>query len=249
MRRFFQTEWQNIYFAENLKTNSNVLPDSDFYNKFYTLLFKKYSNYNSLSNSWRMLKGEISDWLQSNISDGDNILSIGCGIGYVEHKLWLRNKNKIDLHVHDYASDSLFWLRQIMPEKCIHDSVQSMELNLKSIKFDLIYLVAVDYALTNTELIKLFIKLKKSLKVDGRLLLVSASFLDESSILQLLNSVKSVIKFLLDKLGLYNRGQFWGWLRSSADYRIIMTSAGFKSIDQGFIHTQNQHSYWISGCN
>ena len=77
MRRFFQTEWKNIQFSRYFNINSKDLPDSEFYNKFYKLLFKKYANYESLDSNWLMLKEEVVDWLESYISDGDRILSIG----------------------------------------------------------------------------------------------------------------------------------------------------------------------------
>lgn len=77
--------------------------------------------------------------------------------------------------------------------------------------------------------------------------MISASFLDESMRQRLIRSGKDVAKWLLERLGLYKRGQFWGWMRTRAEYRAILRGAGFASVTDGFIETPHQRIYWIKG--
>ena len=47
-KKIFQTEWQNISFYDMKIKLNNDLPKSDFYNRFYKLLFTKYSTFDYL---------------------------------------------------------------------------------------------------------------------------------------------------------------------------------------------------------
>ena len=49
--------------------------------------------------------------------EGSCVLSVGCGLGYIEQKIWKKQQNKIDLHVTDFASDSLRWIKNILLRK------------------------------------------------------------------------------------------------------------------------------------
>lgn len=122
MRAFYQTEWQNISFSSFAKISSKNLASSAFYDAFYRVLFQKYAGYEVLDADWRRNKDVITDWLAASLSDGAQVLSVGCGLGYMEQRLWREHGDRIELHVQDYASEALRWLRQVIPAEHIHDA-------------------------------------------------------------------------------------------------------------------------------
>lgn len=242
MRKFYQTEWQNIAFSSFHPMSSTTLAGPEFYDAFYRALFEKYPDYNALDPDWRGSKDEITDWLAASLPDGARVLSIGCGLGYMEQRLGRQHGNRFELHVQDYASHALNWLRQVLPADRIHDAGGG-EIG----QFDLIYLSAVDYAMSDDDLIALLTEVRQALRDGGQLLMISASFLEESVGQQIILNGKDAVKWLLDKIGIRQRGQFWGWMRSRQEYQAIMRKAGMSSVTDGFVETPHQRTYWIKG--
>ena len=243
MRKFYQTEWQNIAFSSFHSSSSKTLAGADFYDAFYRTLFEKYPDYEALDPDWRRNKDEIADWLVTLLPDGARVLSVGCGLGYMEQRIWRHHGDRIELHVQDYASHALKWLRQVLPGDRIHDANGQSE----GAQYDLIFLSAVDYALRDVELISLLAELRGSLRSDGSLLMISASLLEESAGQQFLGSIKEVAKWFLDTMGIRQRGQLWGWMRSRPEYHAIMRKAGMFALTDGFVETPHQRTFWIKG--
>lgn len=102
--------------------------------------------------------------------------------------------------------------------------------------------------MSNEELVALLPLLKSYLRIDGQIVLISASFIEETVGEKLLYLCKETIKYLLEQIGLYDRGQFWGWLRSRSDYTSLVKAAELNFVDDGFIETLHQKTYWIK-CN
>lgn len=247
MRAYYQTEWQNIHFSSFAETSSKNLAGSAFYDAFYCVLFQKYAGYEMLDADWRRNKDEITDWLAASLPDGARVLSVGCGLGYMEQRLWLEYGDRIELHVQDYASQALHWLRQVMPAEHIHDAGEGQDCQTQNKRYDLIYLSAVDYALSDEALVCLLAGIRGCLREGGKVLVISASFLDESMWQELTRSGKEAVKWLLEWFGLYQKGQLWGWQRSRAEYQAAMCAAGFAHVMDGFIKTPHQRTYWING--
>lgn len=239
MRRFWQTEWHGISFSSFHPLSSYTLADSDFYDSFYRTLFEKYSCYASLDEKWRYQKDQVADWLMSIIPCGARVLSVGCGLGYIEQRLWRQYPGFIDLHVSDYSTCSLEWLKQILPAERIHESIASES------GFDIIYLCAVDYALPSDEIIVLLAKLRQSLRQGGQIIIISASYLDNSLLLRLFRDCKDVCMAFLDVFRIRSRGQFWGWMRSKYDYHSLMRRAGLLCLSDGFLVTSGRKTYWV----
>jgi len=122
MKKFYQTEWQGIHFSSFHPTSSKTLAGAEFYDAFYRALFEIYPDYAALDVDWRRSKDEITDWLASTVPDGARVLSVGCGLGYMEQQLWRQHGGRIELHVQNYASQALQWLRQVLPPDRIHDA-------------------------------------------------------------------------------------------------------------------------------
>lgn len=148
MRAFYQTEWHQIPFSSFAELSSKNLADQHFYDAFYQTLFKKYAGYDDLPKGWRHCKTEIADWLVTQIPEGARVLSIGCGLGFIEQRISRMHGTKLDLHVQDFSAEALKWLREVVPAENIHVSDET----LGDAGFDFIYLCALDYALTNGHL-------------------------------------------------------------------------------------------------
>ena len=103
MERFYQKEWHGIQFSDITTVSSAKLADSDFYNAFYETLFIKYSNYEELDFSWRQNKKEIAEWISNQVTPGFKVLSVGCGLGFMEAEMQKQFGTKIQLHVSDYC--------------------------------------------------------------------------------------------------------------------------------------------------
>jgi ubiquinone/menaquinone biosynthesis C-methylase UbiE len=120
MKPLYQTEWQNIPFSSFTKLSSKTLPGPKFYNAFYRAVIEKYQNYEALDADWRRNKSDLADWLAEQFHEGARVLSVGCGLGYMESRLWQLHGDRMDLYVQDYATDAHLWLKQVMPEDHIH---------------------------------------------------------------------------------------------------------------------------------
>ena len=241
MKRLYQKQWHGIPFSSFTEISSKKLADSEFYDKYYREFFKKYNDFNEIDQWWQDLKNHAANWLSKKFPEGSCVLSVGCGLGYIEQKIWKEQQNKIDLHVTDFASDSLRWIQNILPEENIHIAME--EKNIPESKYDIIYFSGVDYALEDNNMIELLNKYKNYLTEDGLLLLISFSFHDEDNSIK--NLAKEFIKSILHSVGLYTKGQFWGWERNQKDYFNLMYHSGFSSIHDGFI--EPGHVYWIEG--
>lgn len=245
MLGFYQKEWQNIKFENFSSGPSDSLADARFYDDFYDIFFTKYQSYSELDEDWRNKKDQIADWITQLIQKKSRVLSVGCGIGYIEQQLWLKHADYVDLYVQDYSSNASQWLRKIMPLERF-EFVDSADKILEADrKFDIIYLSAVDYALTNDDLISLLSSLNTRLEKNGYILMISASYLDMSRASIVKYKAKNFIKYILSKIHLYNRGQFWGYIRSREEYRAILIKSGLSFISDGFIKTELQSTYWI----
>jgi len=243
MKKLFQSEWQGIPFSEFHTVSSRTLAGSDFYDAFYRRLFDKYSNYEALDVNWRRNKDELADWIADSLPDGQRVLSIGCGLGYMEQRLWRQHGERIELHVQDYASHALVWLKQILPEERIHDAGRGGNLG----QFDLIYLSAVDYAMPDQALITLLADLRDLLREEGALLMISASFQEDTSTNSIRRGLKDAVKYILDLIKVRPLGQFWGWMRTRSEYQFIMQQAGFSVVTDGFLETPHQRTFWVKG--
>ena len=245
MKRMYQTGWQRIQFTDFAKLSTTELAGGEFYNAFYRELFLRYGGYDELDMSWRRNKQEIVDWIAKRTPAVSRILSVGCGLGYMEYCLYRDHRHNIELHVQDYASDALSWLRQELPDERIHLVGWACKNDL----FDLIYMSAVDYAVPQDEMIKLLSDQNAQLREGGACLLISASFLEECppAIQKIKGWGKGIVKRVLEAFDLYHRGQFWGWQRTKLEYRELMAKAGYIDVADGFIETPNQRTYFIEG--
>lgn len=252
MKKFYQIEWQGIQFSDFTQSSSTNLAGPEFYQAFYEEFFKRYQNWEQLSPSWRKEKERCAEFVLVR-SGGGKMLSVGCGLGYMEHYMRARAPQQ-DLFIHEVASAAWRWIEDEFAENrkllgmipdCLPVGVQ----------FDLIYLSAVDYTLDNDALVGLLSAIRQILcnaMAGRRCLLISASFQDTPAtltgmIMSILRRTKPLATAVLDHLGQSARGQFWGWTRTQKEYHSLMRRAGYQGIEDGFIDPEKRAHYWISG--
>ena len=244
MKRFYQTEWQHIQFSDFATLSATEPAGAEFYNAFYRELFRRCAGYDDLDASWRRTKKELADWIAARSQPGTRVLSVGCGLGYMESCLQRDHGADLELHVSECAGDALNWLRQVLPEERIHLAEKGVT---DDERYGLIYLSAVDYALPTNDMIDLLVKQRGQLAPAGICLMISASYLEESVPARIKAALKQTAKDLLRIVGVYNRGQFWGWQRTRSEYRDLMRAAEYRKVEDGFIETANQRTYFIKG--
>jgi hypothetical protein len=251
MRRCYQTEWQDIQFSDFSKLSSTNLARPTFYQAFYKEFFRRYQDWAQLSPGWLKQKERCAELVLARSGDGAKILSVGCGLGTMEHCLHAQNP-QLDLFIHEVASSAWRWIgAEFAAERkflgpipgCLPDGI----------RFDLVYLSAVDYALEDDALVGLLVALRPFLTDrGGQCLLISASFQATpvslaEKIMSLLRGLKAFVAAVLDMFGLRPRGQFWGWIRTQEEYRSLMRRAGYRDIEEGFIDPDKRTHYWIAG--
>lgn len=111
----------------------------------------------------------------------------------------------------------------------------------------MIYFNAVDYAMKDSALVHMLSLYRNKLSTTGQIILISASFLDQRSKKSFVRFIKDIIKAVLDSLEWRSRGQLWGWMRTRNEYQQIMVKAGLVNIEDGFIKTDRQTTYYIIG--
>lgn len=235
MKKFYQTEWQGINFDSFCDVSSIKIADSEFYNSYYKEFFQKFKNFESLPTEWRNVKCKTADLIISKITNEKKVLSVGCGIGYVENEI-IKKLPDLELSASDFSYISLSWLREILPEGVFVGLPQNVD------GYDLIYCVELEYALTNTELIALLKNIKSLLAPKGKLLIISSCVYTKPP--NLISKIKILIKSFIQ---INKKGQLWGYKRSENELLKIFSESGFSILDSGkFISTT---SYYLATFN
>jgi hypothetical protein len=251
MRKLYQTEWQSIPFTSFANPSSKKLASADFYQAFYLEFFKRYENWDQLSSKWRESKKNWANFIAKRARNRSRILSVGCGLGIVERSLSAQNP-QIDLTIHEIAPNSWRWVEhEFRADRKLTGRIpECMPVNAQ---FALVYLATVDYALDDESLVSLLTALRGYIaQPNGECLLISASFertpeTPSEFVRSRVGDLKEIAKDVLGKLGLYSRGQFWGWNRSRGEYRSLMLRAGYRDIQDGFMDPETREHYWIAG--
>jgi hypothetical protein len=254
MRAMFETEWQDIQLASVAPLSSRRLAGPDFYRAFYDAFFARYASWDDLSASWRREKERCADLVISGVRDGAKILSVGCGLGYMEHYIRTTRPSH-ELFIHEVTPAAWRWIRSDVAEDrmCLGMIPDCLP---PDVRFDLVYLSAVDYAMTDDALVALLSGIRSRLSnggaEGGKCLIISASFDETPATLarrarRAASRLKAIGAAALDRLGVRARGQLWGWARTRAEFHALMQRAGFRDIVDGFVSGDHRGQYWISG--
>jgi phospholipid N-methyltransferase len=252
VRRFYQESWQGIPFTAFSHASFFRLAEPRFYAAFYEELFRRYQSWDELPVDWRTRKRHNACWLAGRLAANiaakppdrqASVLSIGSGIGYMEHILLEKIPN-LALHVNEPSTVSMKWLRKHIPSERIYIGLPPACLP-PDITYDMIYLSAVDYGIPTRELLLLLRELRAQLDEGGEIICISASLLEEDTLVgALVNAIKIFIRGVLHYLGI-RRQQFWGWRRTREEYRQLFRQAGFTDMVDGYL--DDGETYWIGG--
>jgi hypothetical protein len=253
VRKYYQTEWQGIEFADFATLSSVHLAGPQFYQAFYEEFFRRHQNWQDLSPSWRQDKERCAHLVLAKSYENSKILSVGCGLGFIEHYI-RANPSQRDLFIHEVAPSAWQWVGGEFSDEhkliglipaCLPDGIQ----------FDLVYISAVDYALDDDALVRLLAAIRPFLTKagdGGQCLLISASFQETpvtvtDKVVALIRKLRGLVAGVLDIIGLRRRGQFWGWLRTQKEYQLLMLRSGYRDIEEGFIDSDKRIHFWIAG--
>jgi SAM-dependent methyltransferase len=236
MQKFYQTEWFDIQFNSFTKMNSSVQVDEEFYNKFYIEFFKKFSSYDELPENWKREKMLIANFIFEQMQNKSNILSIGCGNGFIENEL-SKMKWRGDLVAIEPSTSTSSWLKTNSHIKLLNGYFPDI-LSQKE-KYDFAYVSYIDYIFDD----KMYIKLLEDIKnyPINNFLLIGASVYNPS----IKTIIKATIKNKLAYFGLFNQ-QLWGYKRTIEEHLDIFNQVNFKKIEYGQLANG---AYWIKAIN
>lgn len=248
MRKMYQQEWFGIEFSSFTVPSARTLASADFYEKFYQAFFQRYASWRNLDHHWLEQKKRIARFILDQVGSESAILSIGCGLGCVEHYILEMSGPKIRLEAQEVAPTSLRWIKAEVPPERLHLGSFPQCLPPEC-KYDLIFMSAMDYCLDQPSLLGLLQQVRQRLLSGGRCMLVSASFRPAEPLIQrTVAMAKQVVAELAVRLGLLQRGQFWGWSRNAEEYHKVFLNAGLVKLQDGFIQMEKGLPiYWLSG--
>lgn len=249
MKRLYGKEWHNILFESFANMSSVKIADTSFYSSFYREFFKKYEMPEDIDPAWMEFKLQAAEFLRNhrNFKKEEAILSIGCGLGVMEKALIEAGYG--NLEITEISKEPLKWILPHIPPDKVHigrfpDCIPSNR------RYGLIYLSGVEYCFEQDELVKLLKAVAGRLTPGGVCLMMSASFefksLEQKS--HIAYTIKSLIKYILEKAGLRKRGQFLGYARNRKDFFDAVDAAGLADIEDGILEKKGQwRTYWIKG--
>lgn len=230
MKKLYQKEWFGIPFKSFSALDSKRIAGGSFYDKFYNEFYRKFNAYADLPSEWKEKKGLIAEFLLGQTEPQTRILSVGCGIGYIENIL--KNQNR-DITVIEPSLRATGFLEQNNELKIYHGYFPGC-LPENTERFDLIYFVDTDYVFNQQELAAL---MKSAYKYCDTLMFFSITGEDSW-----LSSFKEGLKSVASLLGLYARGQFWGYLRTVKDFCDCFRNSGYLQIKSGYLR---KDVYWV----
>ncbi|KAF5067598.1 hypothetical protein DSECCO2_251900 [anaerobic digester metagenome] len=231
MRRSYQWHWHYIPFFAFSKLSFFKIADKLFYNSFYEEFQKKYTSPDQLSETYKLFKEESLDNILQNIDvDSEKkVLSISCGNGYVEHRL-LQERPNITLYCTELSEEIPSFLDKNFLKNNLRIGFVP-ECLKKEDKFDIIYIIEVDYSMSNTQWVDLLKSLGDYLNKDGIIIIHSTYEHYYFSVRRHIEQFISTIQTLVNHFLLKKPVQLWGWKRSIQEHIALCKKAGLHEID------------------
>lgn len=245
MKKIYEREWLGIEFSDFAELSSAKLADDKFYKKFYYEFYRKYHSFSELPQPYLKSKNIIAQHLFALVKDKSRILSIGCGNGYVEHRLALLLVEYSRQNARDGEQQIVAIEPNIQASQWISEGNVRLVCGFfpdaldKNENFDFVYASVIDYVFTDDEYLK-FLKSVVEFGVKDFLLTDVFTPPELTPLQRLKTYVKELFLFLLEKR------QLWGYLRTIDEHRMMLIKAGFKKIEIG----EFQHGgHWIRATN
>ncbi len=212
---FWQSEWQNINFNSlGVPLSFFKRPSSDFYAAFYSELFCRYEGFDALPLSWRENKANTARVISEIISDSASVLSVGCGLGFVEKNIIDKNPN-LKMDAFDFADTAKRWLLDIERITCL-TAINTTK------KYKFIYCSQLLYALSDKELSDFAKFVVQHLDDGGQFLTVDTSLNPSENSEETISNKQVFVSRLKEFLRpvyyvIFRRSssQFWGWQRDN----------------------------------
>ena len=217
----WESEWHGLKFSDvGVSTSIFSRAGRDFYDGLYDELFARYDSLESLPDDWRKQKLEVAAEIRKLYADSSSILSIGCGLGFIE-KVLCNDLAILNFDVFDSSQLALRWIKDEIKVKTLSD--------LKGhSRYDFVFCVQLCYALTDQELLA-FAKVVRSKLNEGGLFLTvdSSSIPAENGLSSRPDSLSKIfIRLARDIAAPGRNSQFWGWLRDNEGLAKNFTSSG-----------------------
>lgn len=245
VQKTYEKVWFRIPLNTITKIDAECFPDSNFYSRFYDQFFRTYSSWAALDNNWIQNKIKVAQFILSRPSLSGKILSIGCGIGFIEKYLIESAVN--NLEIHETSESPLQWIQSIIPSRSVHVG-RFPECIPSDQHFNYIFLSTIDYCFDRTEWIQFLKKVKSKLITHGRCLIITPSFFSSSNLwTEAVWNLKMTVKQILAILKIRELGQLWGWVRTTEELRNSMLEAGFIIHEEGYLKGDavTQKLYWL----
>lgn len=225
MIKMYQKEWHGIEFESFATCDINNIPDQAFYDSFYNEFFDKFSCFDDLDPAWVDYKIAIAKKLIGEIGNKKNILSIGSGIGIVEGYIAKKMPNT-NLVATEPSVNVSRWISNVSNIDLIDGYFP--EALSKDLMFDLAFANGIDYVFNNNE----YEDFLKSIIEYGikEFVMVSVSYYRPG----VKSYIKQNAKKILNILGLYSFGQFWGYMRTIEEQKKLLFKAGFSKVELTF---------------
>lgn len=233
LKRIYEKEWFGINFNSISKLSLLEIADEQFYDSFYVQFYKKYMGYNDLPKSYIHSKLKHAQIIYDYVNNDNvkTILSFGCGNGLIEYRMpeFIQMEGKC-LDCFEVSATPLKFLRYSKHCNCISEELPNK-------KYDLIYMMTVEYALDNVKLISLLSELKRILSEDGRILLCSITCNVECSlsVYEKLRLLKNEFLEFIRHLFMFKNSkyQLWGYRRSPDEILSLSLKSGLEVIKYG----------------
>lgn len=246
MRRMYQQEWHRIPFSSFATLSSTRLADASFYAAFYQTFFEKYRAPEDLEPQWLTVKRQAAAFLQSRpeLPRESRILSIGCGLGFIEQQLLAAGYQGIEIN--EVSRQPLRWIEPQLEADRIHVGFFPECVPLGR-SYDVILLGGVDGVFDREGLRSLLRSVHDRLVPGGHCILLSWSHhVGRSPLRALIDGTRDAMKAALDRLGIRPRGQFWGFLRSRKEIRGAVQEARLEIVGDGVLErTTIYPPYWL----
>jgi hypothetical protein len=234
MKSLYQKEWLGL----NLSLLSTTDPEQNIYEKFYNKLVENISDYDSVPLEWRAEKDVLSNQIFDLITDkkkDPKVLSIGCGLGYVEHKLMtLCSQTHLKLKL--YAVEPFF--DPVLSGLLVGAEFRKnfFRSNDYTTHLDLIYLSSVDYVFKDDEYIDF---LRDINKCSFDQFLITEIIYDKNNFLY---NLKYMLRKLLRIIKVDTKSVYWGLVRTIDEHKMLIRAAGLVIDDCGLLETG---TYWF----
>ncbi len=224
MRKQFQRSWHGIKFRSFFEVSSTKVASLDFYNRFYEQFFEVYNSYSDIPDEYVKNRIVVATYLETRLKSKKSALSIGCGIGLIEKMLVEEGKLTAKLTAIEPSSVAIKWISK-NPKIAVYNGFFPDVIADETHNFDFAYARAIDYIFDQKEYINF---LRSVLDFGIKEFTIISVCIHRRSPISIL---KELIKIFLSKINLYDRGQFWGYLRTEEDHRIAFLEAGFEQVD------------------